>query len=117
MITHAVVPMPRKRGRVDTRSGRSEPSLHVLTEQTSQRLQQLNAAARRLRTWGITILRQDLAGIWPAVGHPTITIVRRRDQSIAPLLDAVGRVTYIPGAKITALALLDGVRVTWEEPR
>ncbi|ATE60142.1 hypothetical protein [Thauera sinica] len=92
--------------------------VHVLTDRTVDRLQALNTVARQLRSWNIDVIREDIAGAWPAIGHPTITIRRSLDRSIAPLLDAVGRVTWIRTSDgVTGLAVLYGVRITWSEPR
>lgn len=117
MITNAaIIPMRHRRGQGPAVS---LPPVHVLSDRTLGRLQALNAVARRLRGWGIEIIGEDIAGRWPAEGYPTITIRRDPCQSIRPLLDAVGRVTWIrlPATVIHGLAILDTVRITWEEPR
>lgn len=118
MITNAsVIPMHRRRGRPGATV--ELPPVHVLTGHTVGRLQALNTVARWLRGWGIEIVREDIAGVWPAVGHPTITIRRRLDQSIKPLLDAAGAVAWIrlPAAVVHGLVVMGVVRITWEEPR
>jgi hypothetical protein len=95
------------------------PPPQVLNAEIVRRLGLLNAAVRRIRALGLRVLEQSISGTWPSQGEPTVLIERRRDQPIAPLLDAVTVRRWIPPADdpdaLIGYATLDGVGVIWVE--
>lgn len=113
MITNAVVyPMHGPRGGHNPAERARHP--RVLNDVMVNRLARVSVVMRKLRGWGITVLRHNLSGA--DHGHmPLITIKRDPAVSIAPLLDA--RVTWIPGPPTVGLVVMDRVTIRWEEPR
>lgn len=94
------------------------PPPRVLCAEVVRRLASINAVVRALRSLGVRILEQHIEGPYPANGDPMVRIERDPARPFGPVLDAMGRRAYIAMSDRTlGCARIDGVVITWEEPR
>ncbi|THF60938.1 hypothetical protein [Pseudothauera rhizosphaerae] len=88
----------------------------VLNADTLDRLSRLNATVRKLRSWGATVLDEELVGRWPVAGHTAVRIARPSGNLLRVLTASVHGCTRITGAHgVYVLLVLDGVRLVWLE--